>query len=166
MMKSIILISLFLLLINLHFYPYSLIFAQGGGNSAVKTNAWISKQNNLNITMNLKPYMPVIDQWTHILFEVKKLNGSGFIDNLNASVTITDHDGRLFKFDSQPVSKGKFSVEYMFPDDGQHRVLLQLYKNESAFAISSFDILIPHPLPLPSPPSPFDFLFDLFKNLF
>jgi hypothetical protein len=165
-MKSIILISLFLLLINLHFYPNILIFAQGGGNSAVKTNVWISKQNNLNITMNLQPNMPVIDQWANILFEVKKLNGSGFIDNLNARVTITDHDGRLFKFVSQPVSKGKFSVEYMFPDDGQHRVLLQLYKNGSAFAISSFDIVIPHPLPPPYSPSPIDFLFDLFKNLF
>ena len=81
--------------------------------------------------------MPVIDQWTQILFEVKILNGSGFIDNLNAKVTITDHYGRLFEFDSQPVSKGKFSIEYMFPDDGQRRVLLQLHKNGSAFAISS-----------------------------
>ena len=166
MMKSIISISLFVLLINLHFYQYVLIFAQGGGSSAVKSNAWISKQNNLNITINLQPHVPVIDQWTQILFEVKKLNGSGFIDNLNAKVTMTDHDGRLFKFDSQHVSNGKFSVEYMFPDDGQHRVLLQLYKNGSAFAISSFDIVIPHPLPPPSHPSPIGFLLDLFKNLF
>ena len=157
---------MFVLLINLHFYHYRLIFAQGGDNSAIKTNAWISKQSNLNITMNLQPNMPVIDQKTHILFEVKKLNGSGFIETLSSRVTITDHDDRLFKFDNQPVLNEKFSAEYIFPDDGQHRVLLQIYENESAFAISSFDIVIPHPLPPTFPPPPIDFLHNLFRNLF
>lgn len=52
------------------------------------------------------------------IFEVKKLNGSDFTENLSSRVTITDRDGRLFKFDDQPVLDGKFSVEYMFPDDG------------------------------------------------
>ena len=101
----------------------------------------------MNVTMQLNPDIPIIDQKTKIAFEIGKLNSSisDSLDNLNARVTITDHDGRLFKFNSQPVSNGKFSVDYIFPDDGQHRVILQLYKNTTAFALGSFDIVIPHP---------------------
>ena len=71
--------------------------------------------------MKITPETPIIDEKTKISFEVRKLNDSKFIeDDLNARVTITDHDGRLFKFNNQymPVSNGKISVDYIFPDDG------------------------------------------------
>ena len=41
-----------------------------------KINTWISKQNNLNITMNLNPKIPVVDEKTKITFDVRKLNSS------------------------------------------------------------------------------------------
>jgi hypothetical protein len=75
-------------------------YSQRESNNVVKTNNWISRQNNLNITINLQPKTPAVDQHTHILFETKKLNNSGFLENLNARVTGTDHDGWLFKFDN------------------------------------------------------------------
>ncbi len=163
MIKAVLLISLCLLIIfvNSFFQHNLLIYPQSENIDIVKNDTWISKQNNLNITMTLVPKVPMIDEKTHILFEIKKLNDSGLFDNLNAKVTITDHDGRLFKFNNEhtPVSNGKFSVEYLFPDDGEHRVILQLYKNDSAFAISSFNIVLPHP-------SPNDLFLGLFKSPF
>ena len=109
---------------------------------------WISKRDGLNITMKIMPEIPVIDEKTKISFEIRKLNDSKFIEeDLNAKVTITDHDGRLFKFNNHymPISNGKISVDYIFPDDGEHRIILQLYRNESAFALGYFNIVIPHP---------------------
>ncbi len=35
-------------------------------------------------------------------------------ENLNAKVTITDHDSRIFGFNYQSANDGKFLVEYMF----------------------------------------------------
>lgn len=36
-------------------------------------------------------------------------------ENLNAKVTITDHDSRIFRFNYQSATnEGKFLVEYMF----------------------------------------------------
>jgi hypothetical protein len=93
------------------------------------------------------PIVPVIDETTKILFEVTSLNNSKPFENLNTRVTITDHDGRLYKFENKllPVIDGQFSVDYIFPDDGEHRIILQLYKNTTPFTVSSFDLLIPHP---------------------
>ena len=63
-----------------------------------------------------------------------------------------------------PVSNGKISVEYIFPDDGERRIILELYRNESAFAASYFNIVIPHPK---QPPAPNGNFFDnIFKSLF
>lgn len=134
------------------------VFSQSTSSSYMDKNAnsWISKRDNLNITMSLTPKVPVIDEKTKIAFEVKKLNNSGIFDNLYARVTITDHDGRLFKFSNQPVLNGKFLVEYIFPDDGQHKTIVQLYKNTTAFALAYFDITVPHPQP---PDNIFSWLF-------
>ena len=137
------------------------VFSQSANNNEQenKTNTWISKRNNLNITMSLDPKVPVVDDKTKITFDTRKLlNISDFFDNLNARVTITDHDGRLFKFDNQPVINGKFSVEYIFPDDGQQKIILQLYKNTTAFTLASFDIIVPHLQPSN------DFFSWLFKS--
>ena len=86
---------------------------------------------------------------------------------MSARVTITDHDGRLFKFDRQLAKDGKFFVDYIFPDDGAHRVIFQLYKNNSAFAIGSFDIVIPHQQQTQQPGQIIgDFFSNIIKNLF
>ena len=62
------------------------------------------------------------------------------------------------------ISNGKISVDYIFPDDGEHRIILQLYRNESAFALSYFNIVIPHPKEPPAPNG--NFLDSLFKIFF
>ena len=163
--RQISFITLFLLLADIAFFQHSYeAVSQSPADS--KTSTWISRQNNLNVTMQLDPEIPIIDQKTKLAFEIKKLNSSvsDSLDSLNARVTITDHDGRLFKFNSQPVSNGKFSADYIFPDDGQHRVILQLYKNTTAFALVSFDVMIPHAQQASPPLS--DFFSNLLKNLF
>ncbi|HJR49310.1 MAG TPA: hypothetical protein VJ799_14210 [Nitrososphaeraceae archaeon] len=129
------------------------IFAQSELNNTIPTNVitnetWLSKRDNLNITIKLDPKVPIIDKWTLIQFEVRKLDSGDLVnDTLTSNVTMTDHDGRLFKFPEQTISNGKFSVEYIFPDDGQHRLILQFYKDSTAFTVASFVLNIPHPQP-------------------
>ena len=163
--KLIITISLFFLVVNLLKYPFQ-VFPQNEVTNVISNSTWVSKRVNLNITMMIVAEIPVIDEKTKISFEIRKLNDSKFIEDLNARVTITDHDGRLFKFNNQhmPVSNGKISVAYIFPDDGEHRIILQLYRNESAFAVSYFNLEIPHPKQLHAPNG--NFLDNLFKSPF
>ena len=115
----------------------------------VKNDSWISERDNLNMTIKLEPAVPIIDETTKISFDARYLDSSKPFENLNSKVTITDHDGRLYKFENKtiPVINGKFSVNYIFPDDGEHRIILQLYKNSTPFTVSSFDLAIPHPVP-------------------
>ena len=163
--KLIIAISLFFLIVNLIKYPFP-VFSQNEVTDVISNNTWIGKRDNLNVTMNIMPKIPIIDEKTKISFEIRKLNDSKFIEDLNARITITDNAGRLFNFNNQyiPVSNGKISVDYIFPDYGEHRIILQLYRNESAFAVSNFNIVIPQ---AKQPPSPNDnFLANLFKNPF
>jgi hypothetical protein len=142
------------------FILFSMLFAfsESGSNaftlndttpSIVKNDSWISERNNLNVSIKLEPIVPVIDETTKILFEITYLNNSKPFEDLNTRVTLTDHDGRLYKFENKllPVIDGQFSVDYIFPDDGEHRIILQLYKNTTPFTVSSFDLLIPHPIP-------------------
>ena len=165
------LLSLLLIIIEYSKIQYiDIAFSQYSNNSSNtsnrenKTNNWISKTNNLNVTMMLNPKVPMVDEKAHLFFELKKLNSSEYFKDLSARVTITDHDGRLFKFDKQLAKDGRFSVDYIFPDDGEHRIIVQLYKNNSAFAIGSFDVVIPHQ----KQPGEVigDFFSNLFKNLF
>ena len=117
--------------------------------------------------MKYMPEVPIIDQKTRILFDIKTLNDSSVFDGLTAKVTLTDHDGRLYKFENKviPVINGKFFIEYMFPDDGQHRIILQLYKNTTAFVVGSFDIFIPHPSLQSQPDVNKNFFSDFFGHL-
>lgn len=86
---------------------------------------------------------------------------------LKAKVTLTDPDSRPYKFENKiiPVIDGKFSIEYIFPDDGQHRIILQLYKNTTAFVVDSFDLFISHSSPQSQPDASKGFFSDLFGNL-
>jgi hypothetical protein len=135
--------------------------------SIIKNDSWISKRDNLNVTLKLIPSLPVIDETTKLLFEVTYLNNSKPYEDLNTRVTITDHDGRLYKFENKlvPVMDGQFSISYIFPDDGEHRIILQLYKNMTPFTVSSFDLAIPHPTPPSATDRMLKPLVDFFDNL-
>ncbi|WP_144730288.1 hypothetical protein [Candidatus Nitrosocosmicus arcticus] len=169
--KYVIIFSLFFNILALSiFVPKSqyLAYSQPGNNSSTSSNVWTSERNNLNITMTLMPQVPIIDQKIKILFDVRTLNDSSEFEGLKAKVTLTDHDSRLYKFENKiiPIYDGKFSVEYIFPDDGQHRILLQLYKNTTPFTVGSFDIFIPHSSKQPPPNANKDFFTQFFDNFF
>ncbi|VFJ15160.1 hypothetical protein [Candidatus Nitrosocosmicus franklandus] len=128
-------------------------FAQVEDNNTtepiIDNTTWISERENLKITMNLEPKIPIIDQWTLISFEIRNLTSDDLLleNGLLVNATITDHDGRLFKFPQKSVKDGMFNLEYIFPDDGQHRIILQFYKSNIAFIVASFDLTVPHPQP-------------------
>lgn len=46
------------------------------------------------------PKISVVDKVTKLLFHVRDINGS-YIENLNSKITMTDHDGRLYKFENK-----------------------------------------------------------------
>lgn len=149
-------------------YP-SYVFSSISNSSVVKGSPWISERDNLNISLKLEPPVPIIDKVTKLYFEVRNLNDSELIENLNTRVTLTDHDGRLYKFENNliPVMEGRFTVDYIFPDDGEHRIILQLYKNTTPFTVSSFDLVIPHPITQQSETEKlFNPLKEFFKSLF
>jgi len=143
-------------------------FSLIANTSVVKNNYWISERDNLNISLRLEPQVPIIDQVTRLTFEVRNLNDSTLVNNLNTKVTLTDHDGRLYKFENKsiPISGGHFSVDYIFPDDGEHRIILQLYKNTTPFTVSSFDLAIPHPTPSSETENLLNPFTDFFNSLF
>ena len=156
-------ILVMLLILNYTKFP-NFVFSQNNKIvNPIVNSTWISKRDNLNITMSLIPQMPIIDQTTKINFEVKKLDNLGFLDNASAKITITDQDGRLYKFDNKffPIVDGNVSVDYLFPVEGEHKVILQLYNNSRPFTVSSFDIIIPQSVPKDN-----NLVSNLFGNLF
>ena len=143
-------------------------FSQAGTTqSVVKNDSWISERDNLKMTINLEPAVPIIDETTKISFEVKQFDSSKPFEDLNTRITITDHDGRLYKFENKlvPVIDGQFSINYIFPDDGEHRIILQLYKNMTPFTVGSFDLVIPHPPPPSATDRMLKPLVDFFNSL-
>jgi len=54
------------------------------------------------------------------------------------------------------VQNGDFTVDYLFPDDGTHQVLLRLDRNDS-INLASFQVFVPHQ----SPPSLLDYQANL-----
>ena len=149
-------------------YQYLAYSQIENNSSSTNSNVWTSERNNLNITIKLMPEVPIIDQKTKILFDVRALNDSNVLERVNAKVTLTDHDNRIYKFENKiiPINNGKFSLEYIFPDNGQHRILLQLYKNTTPFTVASFDIFIPHSSPQLPPGANKDFFSQLFESFF
>ena len=153
-----------LLILNCPKFPNH-VFAQTNkiNVNPIVNSTWISKRDNLNVTMSLIPQMPIIDQMTKINFEVKKLNNLGFLNNASAKITITDQDGRLYKFDNKffPIVDGNVSVDYLFPVEGQHKVILQLYNNSMPLSVGSFAIIIPKSIPKDN-----NLISNLFESLF
>ena len=162
--KLTLMILVMLLILNYTKLP-NFVFSQNNKTNVnpIVNSTWISKRDNLNITMSLIPQMPIIDQTTKINFEVKKLDNPGFLNNASARITITDQDGRLYKFDNKffPIVDGKISVDYLFPVEGKHEIILQIYNNSRPFTVSSFDIIIPQSVPKDN-----NLISNLFGNLF
>jgi hypothetical protein len=124
-------------------------------------HSWISKKDNLNISIKLDPQTPIVDQNTKISFAIKKLSNSipANFANLSVKVTMVNSDGEIFKFGKQNIIDNRFVINYKFPNNGIDRAIFQLYKNEKPFDIGSFDINVPVP---PPPANP---LTNLFKGL-
>ena len=111
---------------------------------------WKIPNDNLTIQFAYKPEKPIIDTFTTLQFSVTNLQNGKHIEDSLAQVTVTNGQ-RLFKFQNISTQKGDFSVDYIFPDDGTHQVLLRLDRNESIH-LASFQVFVPHQ----SPPSILD----------
>jgi hypothetical protein len=113
--------------------------------------------------MSLSPSLPVTDQNTTISFEIKKLNNaiSSNYANLSGRVVIVDSDGRLFKFGNQSITDNKLSINYIFPSNGEDRIILELYKNQTPFTIGSFNLNVT----TPNNQQNNNFFTNLFKGL-
>jgi hypothetical protein len=112
------------------------------------TQIWKKSQDNLEIQFGYKPEKPIIDTFTNLAFSVTNSQTGEHMKDSNASVTVTN-GLRLFKFQNISVPEGDFSVDYLFPDDGTHQVLLRLDRNDSIH-LASFQVFVPHQ----SPPTP------------
>ena len=163
MLKFLYIVTIFIVLLlytNNYIFNINNSFSQTpfGKNNA---NTWISKRENLNISITLDPKVPIVDTNTKISFDIKKLNSSitSDLENLSGKVTIVDSDGRIFKFDNKNITGNKFFVNYIFPSDGQNKILLQLYKNKIPFTISYFNLNISLPQSQNN-----DFFANLFKG--
>lgn len=115
-----------------------------------KIQVWKIPDKNLRIQFGYKPEKPIIDTFTNLQFSVTALQTDEHIKDLVAQVTVTNGQ-RLFKFQNISAQNGDFSVDYIFPDDGTHQVLLRLDKNDS-INVASFNVFVPHQ----SPPSLLD----------
>ncbi len=102
--------------------------------------SWIGKTERLNVTIILDPKVPKVYHQTHILFEISSLNGSDQARNITAIATIIGSDGEIYKFGKQEVQDGKYSINYIFPNDYKNKILLQIYKNGFGLALASFDV--------------------------
>lgn len=106
------------------------------------TQVWRNTQDNLKIQFGYKPEKPIIDTFTNLAFSVTDLRTDDHINDSNALVTVTNGQ-RLFKFENISVPNGDFSVDYIFPDDGTHQVLLRLDRDET-IQLASFQVFVPH----------------------
>ena len=128
--------------------PFDSSFAHIVDSKKIQT--WKNPDKNLQIQFGYKPEKPIIDTFTNLQFSVTDLVTGEHTKNLVAQVTVTNGQ-RLFKFKNISVPKGDFSVDYLFPDDGTHQVLLRIDKNDS-ISVASFNVFVPHQ----SPPSILD----------
>jgi hypothetical protein len=112
------------------------------GNSVQERIDPVTKQ--LVIQFSYEPELPVIDEFTKLHFSVHDLDSGDHLRNATARVVVTTPGGeRLFIFENVTVSEGHFGVEYNFPDDGTHVVLVRIEFDET-FAIVSFAVFVPH----------------------
>ena len=109
------------------------------------TQIWNNTEDNIRIEFGYLPEKPIIDTFTNLAFSVTNLRTGDHNAEGIAQVTVTNGQ-RLFKFNNVSVQNGDFSVEYLFPDDGTHQVLLRLDKSDS-INLASFQVFVPHQTP-------------------
>jgi hypothetical protein len=107
----------------------------------------------VKILFTYQPQRPIIDTFTKLEFSVINLSSNENLKDFDARVVVTNGQ-RLFKFENITVSDGDFSVEYIFPDDGTHQVLVRIDKESEVRVLASFDVFVPHQAP-PSILNPF-----------
>lgn len=103
---------------------------------------WKEPKDGLKITFAYKPEKPIIDSFTNLQFSVTDLQTDEHVKDLVSQVTVTNGQ-RLFKFQNISVQNGDFFVDYIFPDDGTHQVLLRIDRNDS-INVASFNVFVPH----------------------
>lgn len=109
------------------------------------TQVWKNPQDNLKIEFGYLPEIPVIDTFTGLAFSITNLQTGEHAGDGVARVTVTNGQ-RLFKFENVSVQNGDFTVDYLFPDDGTHQVLLRLDRNDT-INLASFKVFVPHQSP-------------------
>lgn len=168
MIKSESIILVLVLIINFSIFTnnYHIVYSlYSENNTSNNVYSSINKSDSLNISMRFEPAIPKIYQQTKILFQVNQLNGSAYHKNLTATVTILDKEGGLYKFGNLKMHDGKFFINYIFQNNLQNKIIVQLYNNNSGFALTSFDFQIPKPF-TPVNNNSGNFFTDLFKNFF
>lgn len=113
--------------------------------SSYDIQVWNNSEHNLRIEFGYSPEKPIIDTFTNLAFSVTNLGTGDHVAEGIAQVTITNGQ-RLFKFQNVSLQNGDFSVDYLFPDDGTHQVLLRLDRNAS-INLASFQVFVPHQTP-------------------
>ena len=169
MIKSALIIMVLVLIINFSIFvsTHQITYSQNSqNNNSGNIYSWVSKRDNLNITMQFEPKNPVIYYQTKILFKINNLNGSEYVKNITAIVTILDSEGGLYKFGKQKVIDGKTFINYIFPNSGKNKIILQLYENNSGLALASFDVQLRNSSPSTNDNNSGNFFSDLFKNFF
>ena len=109
------------------------------------TQVWKNTKDNLKIEFGYLPEKPIIDTFTSLAFSVTNLQTGEHAGDGVAQVTVTNGQ-RLFKFENVSVQNGDFTVDYLFPDDGTHQVLLRLDRNDT-IDLASFNVFVPHQSP-------------------
>ena len=120
-------------------------FSYGHIVDSNNTQVWKNSQDNLKIEFGYLPEKPVIDTFTSLAFSVTNLQTGEHAGDGVAQVTVTNGQ-RLFKFENVSVQNGDFTVDYLFPDDGTHQVLLRLDRNDT-IDLASFNVFVPHQSP-------------------
>lgn len=138
-----------LLLTALFFFVTVLSISVHSSNAHIfnsnNTQIWNNTEDNIQIEFGYLPEKPIIDTFTKLAFSVTNLRtGDHSVEGI-ARVTVTNGQ-RLFKFNNVSVQNGDFSVDYLFPDDGTHQVLLRLDKSDS-INLASFQVCVPHQTP-------------------
>ncbi|MFN2434338.1 MAG: hypothetical protein ABR515_03080 [Nitrososphaeraceae archaeon] len=112
---------------------------------SVDTQFWEDPQDNLEIEFGYEPEEPIIDAFTNLSFSITDWRTGEHVKDYVALVTITQGE-RLFRFQNITVPNGDFSVDYLFPEDGTHQVLLRVDTNNSIH-VASFQVFVPHQSP-------------------
>ena len=138
-----------LLLTAIFFFVTVLSISVNSSNAHIfnsnNTQIWNNTEDNIRIEFGYLPEKPIIDTFTNLAFSVTNLRTGDHNAEGIAQVTVTNGQ-RLFKFNNVSVQNGDFSVEYLFPDDGTHQVLLRLDKSDS-INLASFQVFVPHQTP-------------------